>query len=290
MIKVIQAEVLAPYTTFKIGGPAKFFVIVKKEEEMLEALKWAKDNKEKYLILGKGANILVSDKGYDGLVIKNEMKSLDCRDGVTICQSGLLVNEMMAECTKKGISGLEFMAGIPSTIGGAIVGNAGGLKKSIGDYIKLIRVIDKNLQAKELTKEQCQFGYRRSIFQKGEYVILAVTFNLESGNTEKIVESVQNIIHKKNKIQPLEYPSAGCAFKNPDGMSAGQIIDELGLKGKTMGGAKISEKHANYIINTGYAKAEDVVMMISYIKQQARDKKGIQLQEEIKYIGFDDKK
>ena len=218
------------------------------------------------------------------------MKRLDCSDGVTICQSGLLVNEMMAECIKKGISGLEFMAGIPSTMGGAIVGNAGGAKKLIGDYVKSIKVVDKNLQAKELTQEQCQFGYRQSIFQKGEYVILSVTFSLESGNTKKILQSIQNIIHKKNETQPLEYPSAGCAFKNPDGMSAGQIIDELGLKGKIMGGAKVSEKHANYIINTGNAKAEDVVMLISYIKQQARDKKGIQLQEEIKYIGFDDKK
>ena len=290
MVNVKHNEILAPYTTFKIGGPAKFFVIVKNEDEMLEALIWAEENKIKYFILGKGANILVSDKGFESLVIKNEMKRLDCSDGVTICQSGLLVNEMMAECIKKGISGLEFMAGIPSTIGGAIVGNAGGLKKSIGDYIKLIRVIDKNLGVKELTKEQCQFGYRQSIFQKGEYVILSVTFSLESGNTKKILQSIQNIIHKKNETQPLEYPSAGCAFKNPDGMSAGQIIDELGLKGKIMGGAKVSEKHANYIINTGNAKAEDVVMLISYIKQQARDKKGIQLQEEIKYIGFDDKK
>lgn len=288
MIKIDNHISLTPFTTFKIGGPAKYLVVVKNEEEMVEALKWAKENKQLYFILGHGANILVSDKGFDGLVIKNEMRRLEIRNEEVIAESGIVLADLIGQCACKGLSGLEFLAGVPSTVGGAIYGNAGAPNKSIGDFVIVVRVLSKSMrgEVKELSKSECGFGYRQSVFQNNEYIILSATLKLEKGNAEKIIESIKNLMLKKKETQDLEHPSAGCAFKNPPGYSAGQLIDELNLKGKKIGQAKISEKHANYIINLGGATADQVAQLISYIKQQVRDKKGIQLQEEIKYVGF----
>ena len=277
---------LAPYTTFKIGGPAKFFVVVKNEEEMIDALKWAKENNQPYFILGHGANILVSDKGFDGLVIKNEMKRLEIRDEEILADSGVVLADLIGQYASKGLSGLEFLAGVPSTLGGAIFGNAGSPEEAIGNFITHVRVLDKELKVKELSKEDCGFAYRQSVFQNNDYIILSAALKLEKGNTEKIIESIKNLMLKKKEMQDLEHPSAGCVFKNPEGYSAGQLIDELDLKGKKIGQAQISEKHANYIINLGGATADQVVQLICYIKQQVRDKKGVLLCEEIKYIGF----
>jgi len=282
-----QNEILAPYTTFKIGGPAKFFVVVKNEEEAIQALKWAKENNLKYFILGKGANILISDQGFAGLVIKNEMRDFNIRDSEVIAGSGTNLNELIANCAENNLRGLEFLAGIPSTVGGAVAGNAGTPNKAIGDFVKEVKVLTPDLSVKVFLKEECGFAYRRSIFQESEYIILSVSFELEKGSKEAIREDIKSVIEKKKKSQPLDLPSAGCIFKNPKGISAGQLIDELGLKGKNIGQAKISEKHANYIVNLGGATADQVVQLISYIKQQVRDKKGIQLENEIKLVGFD---
>lgn len=281
-----QNILLVPFTTFKIGGPAKFFVKVKNEEEMIDALKWAKENKQPYFILGHGANILVSDKGFGGLVIKNEMRRLEIRDEEVTAESGVLLANLIGQCAGQGLSGLEFLAGVPSTIGGAIYGNAGAPEKAIGDFVISVRVLDQELKIKELKQIECKFAYRQSIFQNSEYIVLSAILKMEKGNTEKIIGSIKNLMLKKKETQDLEHPSAGCVFKNSDGFSAGQLIDELGLKGKKIGQAQISERHANYIINLGGATADQVVQLISYIKQQVRDKKGVQLCEEIKYIGF----
>ncbi|MDZ7799105.1 MAG: UDP-N-acetylmuramate dehydrogenase [Patescibacteria group bacterium] len=278
---------LAPFTTFKIGGPAKYFIIVKNENQLIEALKWAKKNKIKYFILGHGANILVSDQGFDGLVIKNEIKELKILSKTTITVgSGLTLGELLGFCLDHKLKGLEFLAGIPSTVGGAIVGNTGNPKKAIGDFISQVKVIDENLDIKILSHQELKFAYRKSIFKEKDYIILSALFNLIKDTKENIQKKIKENIDNKKQSQPLNRPSAGCAFKNPPGMSAGKIIEECGLKGKSMGAAKVSEIHANYIINTNSAKAEEVVMLISYIKQQVRDKKNIQLQEEIQLVGF----
>ncbi|MFH1366731.1 MAG: UDP-N-acetylmuramate dehydrogenase [Patescibacteria group bacterium] len=277
---------LAPYTTFKIGGPAKFFAVVKNEGEIIESLKWTKENKQPYFILGHGANILVSDKGFDGLVIKNEMRRLEIRDEEVTADSGVVLSELIGKCASMGLSGLEFLAGVPSTLGGAIFGNAGAPEKAIGNFVVSARILDKGFKVKVLSKSECGFGYRQSVFQSNELIVLSAALKMEKGNTEKIIESIKNLMLKKKETQDLENPSAGCVFKNADGYSAGQLIDELGLKGKKIGQAQVSEKHANYIINLGGATADHVVQLISFIKQQVRDKKGVQLQEEIKYIGF----
>ncbi|MFA5070090.1 MAG: UDP-N-acetylmuramate dehydrogenase [Patescibacteria group bacterium] len=285
LMNVKNNIILASYTTFKIGGPAKYFAVVKKEEEMMAGLKWAKENKQPYFILGHGANILVSDKGFDGLVIKNEMKDTETNAAVFV-ESGVVLADLIGQCAGKGISGLEFLAGVPSTLGGAIYGNAGSAQKAIGDFVVSVRALDRDLRVRVFNKADCGFAYRQSIFKNNEYVILSATLKLEKGDAYNIIEGIKNLMLKKKETQDLEHPSAGCVFKNADGYIAGRLIDELGLKGKKIGQAQISEKHANYIINLGGATADQVAQLISYIKQQVRDKKKIQLQEEINYVGF----
>ncbi len=280
---------LKEFTTFKIGGPAEYFFKATTEEDLIKAIKKAKKEELPVFVLGGGSNILISDKGIKGLVIKCEIKGIEFSNNIVKVGAGANINELIGQAADKGFGGLEFLAGVPSTVGGAIWGNAGSHTESIGNLVEKVKVLDNSeeeLEVKELVKAECQFGYRDSIFKHDDLIILEVLFNLKE--VEKIKEKVAAQIVKKQGSQDLKTPSAGCVFKNPVGnKGAGQIIDELDLKGYEMGGAKVSTKHANFIVNTGEAKAEDVVMLISYIKQQVRDNTGIELQEEVQYIGFD---
>lgn len=286
-MKFEKAVALAPLTTFKIGGPAKFFYQADTEENLIKALKQAADKELPVFILGKGSNVLIADKGFDGLVIKCDIKGLNIKDDLATIGAGENLNEVIGKCAEQGLGGIEFLAGVPCTIGGAIWANAGSKDQGIGDFVEKVKVIDAQVELKELTKADCQFNYRESIFKHKAYHIVEVVFKLQKNDTEEIKKKITENIQQKQQKQDLTNPSAGSVFRNPPGnKSAGQLIDSLGLKGYTMGGAKISEKHANFIINTGKATADDVIMLISYIKQQARDELGVQLQEEVKYIGF----
>lgn len=279
--------VLAPYTTFKIGGPAQYFFAAKSSAELIDAVSWAKKNKMPYFILAGGSNILISDQGFKGLVILN--RSSDCRrvENKVICSSGLKLGQLIAFCAKNNLSGLEFLAGVPGTVGGAVFGNAGRPDLGIGNFIKSVKVLTKAGQLKTLSQKECRFNYRQSRFQKSNEIIIEVVLAFEPGRPAEIAAKIKEAVSLKKKVQPLEYPSAGCIFKNPAGdKSAGWLIEEAGLKGKKIGGAMVSEKHANYIINTGGAKAEEVIILISLIKQKVRTKFKIQFQEEIKLVGF----
>lgn len=279
---------LKEFTTFKIGGPAEYFFRATTEKELVEAIKKAAKEELPLFVLGGGSNILISDKGIKGLVIKCEIKELEFSNNIVTVGAGLNINELIGQASDKGLGGLEFLAGVPSTLGGAIWGNAGSHEEFIGQLVKTVKLLDKSEEepeVKELTRAECQFGYRDSIFKHDDLVILQAVLELKE--VEGVKEKIAAQIAKKNTSQDLKTPSAGCVFKNPVGnKGAGQIIDELGLKGYEMGGAKVSTKHANFIVNTGQATAEDVIMLISYIKQQVRDNTGIELQEEIQYIGF----
>lgn len=279
---------LKDFTTFKIGGPAEYFFQAATEEELIQAFKKAVKEELPIFVLGGGSNILISDKGIKGLVIKCEIKGIEFSNNIVTVGAGANINELIGQAADKGLGGLEFLAGVPSTVGGAIWGNAGSHEEAIGDLVETVKVIDQEeeeIEIKELTKADCQFGYRDSLFKHDKLIILAATLKLKE--EEGVKEKIAAQIAKKNSSQDLKTPSAGCVFKNPVGnKGAGQIIDEIGLKGYEMGGAKVSTKHANFIVNTGQATAEDVIMLISYIKQQVRDNTGIELQEEVQYIGF----
>ncbi|MBU1037077.1 UDP-N-acetylmuramate dehydrogenase [Patescibacteria group bacterium] len=281
-----ENEVLALYTTFKIGGPAKYFFIAKSNDDVIKAIKTAKELGINFFILGGGSNILISDKGFNGLVIKMENQKIKINNNIIFTESGLPLQKLIRKAIENSLSGLEFCIGIPGTVGGAIAGNTGSPKEWIGQKIIKVTVLNPEEEIEEIPKSQCDFSYRYSRFKYDDKsIILSGEFQLEKASPTHIQGLVNEYLEKR-KNQPIKYPSAGSIFKNPEGKKAWQLIEEAGLRGKKIGSAEVSEEHANFIINTGKAKADDIVILISYIKQQVRDKLGVQMQEEIKYIGF----
>src|SRR3989339_111232 len=279
---------LAPYTTFKIGGAAKYFVIVKNKEELVTAVAEAQKNKEQWFILGGGSDILVADSGFNGLVIKSELKQVnfDLKEEQVRAESGVRLNQLITSCLQKELSGLEFAIGVPATVGGATWANLGARGQELQNYFLSAQVIDVQGNTRVIKKKDCAFGYRDSIFKHQKFIILEVLFQLRQEEKAKIQQAIKQLTDLRQTTQDLSSFSAGCVFKNPTDQTtvpAAKLIDDLDLKGKKIGGAQISSKHANFIINTGTATAEDVIMLISYIKQQVRDKCGVQLQEEIEY-------
>lgn len=252
---------LKKYTTFKIGGPAKYFFEAKTKIELISALKLAKEKNLPFFILGGGSNLLVSDQGFNGLVIK-------------------FGQPLSAYVTK----GLEWAIGIPGTIQAAVWGNAGAFGGSMADVVKSVEVLDINsLKIKILKNKDCKFAYRDSVFkQKKNLIILSVEIKTKKSSLKKIKEY---LAHRK-KTQPLNFPSAGSVFKNPVGLSAGKLIQDCNLKGKKIGNVQVSEKHANFIINLGNGQAKDVIKLIKLIKEKVKNKFGIVLEEEIQLLTY----
>lgn len=303
---------LSPMTTFNIGGPAKYYVEIKNKNDLIDALRWAKEKSIKYFILGGGSNLLVNDKGVDGLVIKLHNNEFKIKGDLIECGASVLLTKLVLESRENKLSGLEWGVGIPkATMGGVIRGNAAAFGSSIGDITERVEYLDiDTLQYDSMYKDECNFSYRNSKFkEKDNYIIWKIYLKLKIENQEIINSRMKEYLFTRSKIQPKEF-SPGCIFKNlllkqlktmnpqlaneaitknlvkGGKIGAGWVIDQLGLKGKSIGGAKISDIHANFIVNTGNATADDVVMLISFIKQQVRDKLGVQLQEEIVYFGF----
>ncbi len=309
-----SGELLAKHTNFKIGGPAKFYFEATSSDELARAVQVANEIALPYLVLGGGANVLVSDNGFTGLVIAARNQQLKIISSTVQVDAGVKLAFLVQETVAAGLTGLEPLVAIPGTVGGAIYGNAGlpqADKGCIGDWTKEVKVlaIDKIIK---LTQEQCQFAYRTSVFKQTKDVILEAILELAPGSHQTSQELIKKYIAAR-KNQPYNLPSSGCVFINVnvvddkqkeelkekikeykilDGfltkgqVPAGWLIELADCKGKQIGGAQVSTKHANYIVNTGNARAEEVVMLISYIKQQVRDKFGIELQEEIQYVGF----
>ena len=282
-VKIEKNINLAPLTTFKIGGPAKYFCQVKTEEELIQAIKWAKKKKIPYFVIGGGSNLLISDKGFKGLVIKLSMEQCQLIENKLFLGSALRLSQAVRFLVKNNLTGLEWAAGIPGTVGGAVRGNAGAFGQEISDCLLKATVLRRG-KIIELKNREIKFTYRQSIFKKNKDIILNVVLKLKKGERQKNEKLIQNNIQRRKKAQPSQ-PSAGCVFKNPKPKSAGALIDQCGLKGKQIGGAKISEKHANFIVNTGQAKARDVKNLIELIKKQVKDKFDIELKEEIEYLG-----
>ncbi|MDO9231626.1 MAG: UDP-N-acetylmuramate dehydrogenase [bacterium] len=321
MINIQKNISLAPLTTFKIGGPAKYFVEAGSEDEILEALDFAKENNLEIFVLGGGSNILVSDEEFSGLVIRLSQKqkpeakllaSPKLSFGFFLeCWAGSSLSNVVNFCVKNSLSGMEWASGIPGTVGGAIRGNAGIPLGCMADNIESVKVLEiENKKYKTLKNSECGFSYRNSIFKENnDLIIVSAVLKLEKGDQEEISKKIKELIENRLKVvhpNPKE-PSSGSFFKNPkvdnpelitnfekdtgqkaiDGkIPAGWLIDEVGLRGKKIGGAQVSEKHANFVVNVGNAKAQDIVMLSSVIKMKVRDELGVQLSEEIQYVGF----
>jgi len=308
--QIKQNMPLAPLTTFKIGGPAKYFIDVTAPEDLVEAVAWAKQNNEKYFILGGGSNLLVSDKGYNGLIIKNSCTLLEWRETEAKVESGVIFARLVMEAAEKGLAGLEWAAGIPGTVGGAIRGNSGAHGSSIQHNITSVSVLDPESNiVKDYTPDECKFAYRHSIFKEKKLLVLGAIIKLQNGKTEDIKQTMTGYLAKRAEIHPKD-PNAGSVFKNfnleqlkeanpalavnaeKEGavrggrISSGWIISSLGLKGKKIGGAIISYEHGNFIVNTGGATAEDVLVLMSLVKQKVRVELKLQLENEIEYLDF----
>lgn len=282
-----ENQILAGYTTFKIGGVADWFYQVKNETDLIKAISFCRKQKIPFFILGGGSNLLVSDKGFRGMVIKMENEMIKVDNEKIIVESGSSLARLIKIAMENSLSGLEFLAGIPGTVGGSIVGNAGAWQENFSDKIKRVKILDGKDQVKWFNQEDCQFSYRQSRFKKSKEIILAVEIELKKAKQKDISQKISDNL-KKRKNQPQE-PSAGSIFINPKPNSASDLIENCGLKGVKRGGAEISDKHANFIVNRDGAKAKDVLELISLAKQQVKEKFGIDLKTEIFFLGFKNK-
>ena len=304
---------LKPHTVFKIGGPAHFFVEVKSSQELKEAFGFAKEKAVPFFIAGAGSNVLISDKGFGGLYTKNTANNISIEGEEMHCESGAMMPYAAAKAADAGLSGFEWGIGIPGTVGGSVRGNSGCFGGEMKDALRSAEVFDANDgTVKTFSNADCKFGYRDSVFKKMPHLIVtSAVFLLKKGDADEIRGRMREFVEKRTASQDIGEKSAGCIFKNvpwtrrdinkdkllkrfpvfkksesEPGVSAGFLIDEAGLKGKRIGSAMISRKHANFFINTGEALAEDVVMLIALAKEHVHRKFGILLEEEIQYVGF----
>ena len=287
--KIIFDEPMKKYTSFKIGGTADEFIKVKDEQELKEALKYAKNKNLKITIIGNGSNLLVLDKGIRGLVIKIDIQKLEIEKKEKYAEitvgSGYKTMALGIKLMNEGISGFEELSGIPGTIGGAIFMNAGAYGKEIKDINISTICMDYDGKIFELPNKEQEFEYRSSVFNKKDYIILETKLRLEYGKKEEIKKKMDEYLSSRKEKQPIEYPSAGSTFKRQEGVITAKLIDECGLKGFKIGGAKVSEKHAGFIINYNNAKAKDVIDLIKYVKEKVYEKYGIKIKEEIRIVG-----
>jgi len=290
----VQKNILLKnYTTFRIGGPAKYFFVAKTKKELIKAIQTAKELKVPFFVLGGGSNVLFSEKGFNGLIIKVKTSSFAFRASedkqnskIIEADSGVLLGQVVNLATENNLSGLEWAIGIPGTVGGAIRGNAGAFGKSMKNIVKNVEVLDtKNFRTKKIINKQCKFNYRNSIFKKKpNLIILSAELQFKKSDQKKIENKIRKHSDYRKEHQPLNFPSAGSIFKNPVNLSAGELIEKCGLKGKKIGNVKISEKHANFIVNLEDGKAKDVMKLIKLAKKSVKRKFKINLGEEIQII------
>ncbi len=276
---------LAEFTTFKIGGPADYYITPENEEQILALVKLIKEEALPVFVLGRGSNILVPDEGIRGIVINLSEKFNDIIvEGERIyAQSGADLSEVSKAALKYSLSGLEFAIGIPGSMGGAVYMNAGAYGGEIKDCILEVKFIRDNQIMTEVS-DNLEFGYRKSTFQKYGDIVLGAWLQLKKGDYNEIKAIMDDLTQRREDKQPLEMPSAGSVFKRPEGYFAGKLIEDTGLRGFSVGNVQVSEKHCGFIVNKGGATAEDVKNLVSEIQRRVKEKFGVELEREIRYI------
>jgi len=275
---------LVGLTTLGIGGQATWFYQANSNQGVIKVIGYCRTNNLPFFVLGSGSNLLIADNGFDGMVIKMANDHFKVDENKVIVGSGMSLPTLIDKTVDLGLSGLEFTAGIPGTLGGAVFGNIGTSEEWIGSLVEKVEVLDKSQQIKVVLNEDCDFAYRQSRFQKSGEIILTVFLNLREEEPLQIRKGIENFLAKRG-LQP-KGKSSGSIFKNPDGYKAGQLVEECGLKGKQIGQAKISPDHGNWIINLGGAKAKDVLELIRIARQEVKQKLKIDLQLEIKLLNL----
>lgn len=285
--RVFSSEPMKKHTSFRIGGPADYFVMPKSYEEVAEAIAVCKEEQVPYSIVGNGSNLLVSDAGYRGVVIQifREMSEVQVEGNCIRAQAGASLAKIAAAALDAELAGFEFAAGIPGTLGGACVMNAGAYGGEMRDVLVNVTVLDESGKVVKLEKADLELGYRTSIIARKGYIVLGAELELKHGSPDEIRELMNELKEKRISKQPLEYPSAGSTFKRPEGHFAGKLIQDAGLRGFRVGDAMVSEKHCGFVINAGEATAAEVNSLMKQVSERVQEQFGVALEPEVKRLG-----
>ena len=283
---VIQNEPMKRHTTFRIGGPCDIFIKPRSIEEIRQIIEVVKENKVPYYVVGNGSNLLVSDDGYRGVIINlfNNFSDITVEGNTITASAGALLGKIGYTALKNSLTGFEFATGIPGTLGGAVVMNAGAYGGEIKDVLSEVTVLTKEGELLTLKADELELGYRTSIIAKKDYIVLEGKIQLKPGEPDKIKAVIDDLAFRRRDKQPLEYPSAGSTFKRPKDNFAGKLIMDAGLRGYTLGGAMVSDKHCGFVINKGDATCEDVIKLTDHVKEEVKNQFGIELELEVKKL------
>lgn len=286
---VMEDEPMKKHTTFRAGGKAEFFLEPAKEEELVCTVNLCRKYKVPFIILGNGSNFLVRDNGIAGAVIHigKNLEAVEIKGNDMEAQAGALLSQIARKAAESSLSGMEFAAGIPGSLGGAIAMNAGAYGGEMKQIVKNVRVLTDNGRILTIEAEDMEFGYRHSMIEKTGCIVLSARLCLKKGSKEAIFLEMKELLRRRKEKQPLEYASAGSTFKRPAGHFAGQLIMEAGLKGYRVGDAMVSEKHCGFVVNTGNASARDILDVMEHVKHTVWEKSGIMLEPEVKILGRD---
>lgn len=294
--QIKREEPMAKHTTFRTGGPAEYFVSPAGEAELLQIISLCRMEKVPYYILGNGSNLLVSDAGYRGVMIWmgeafSKIERIGGENGNFRhyrAGAGALLSRIAKEVSEDSMTGFEFAAGIPGTLGGAVVMNAGAYGGEIKDILQSVRILDPDGLIRELPAEELDLGYRHSCIPERGYIVLSAVFALKSGEKEDIQAMMEDLAGRRREKQPLEYPSAGSTFKRPAGYFAGKLIEDAGLRGYRVGGAQVSEKHCGFVINRDHAAAQDIRILCEEVQKKVKESFGVDLETEIRMLGWEE--
>lgn len=284
---ILRKEPMSRHTTFRIGGEADCLIRVRSEEQLQKLIPYLRQIGVPYFLLGRGSNLLVSDYGYRGAILQlsGALSEIQIEGTRVTAGAGALLSAVSMQAADAGLAGLAFAAGIPGTVGGGTVMNAGAYDGELSQVVESVRVLSQDGEILTLDNETMDFGYRSSIIRNKDFIVLQVVFHLTEGDPEQIKNHISELHAKRKEKQPLEYPSAGSTFKRPEGYFAGKLIMDAGLRGFQIGGARVSDKHCGFVINTGKATAADVADVIAEVQERVKERFGIQLEREIIYLG-----
>lgn len=285
--RLLFHEPMSRHTTFRVGGEAECMAVVESKEELSQLVSYLGRIEQDYFVLGNGSNLLVGDKGYRGIIVKlgPRLSAVGVEKNHIAAGAGVLLSKVASVARDVGLSGLEFAAGIPGSLGGAIVMNAGAYGGEMKQVVQMVRVMDKEGEILTLDNDTMEFGYRTSIIRDRPFIVLGVVLKLTPGNKEEISAKMEELMKQRKSKQPLEYPSAGSTFKRPEGYYAGKLIMDAGLRGYRIGGAQVSEKHCGFVINAGGASAADIREVIEEVQERVKDRFHVRLEPEVIFLG-----
>lgn len=285
--QVLRDEPMQKHTTFRVGGPVDYFVMPETIEQVQKVVALCKEEEIPYYIVGNGSNLLVSDQGYRGVIIQigKRFGQIEVKENQITAQAGALLSAVANRALEAGLAGFEFAAGIPGSLGGACVMNAGAYGGEMKDVLLSVTVLTPEGEVLTIPREELELGYRTSIIEKKHYLVLEAVIELQKGDPEEIKVVMDDLRQRRIDKQPLEYPSAGSTFKRPEGYFAGKLIQDAGLKGFQVGGAQVSEKHAGFVINKNHATASDIYELMRQVSEKVEEESGVRLEPEVKRLG-----